>query len=106
MRHRWSLTPDAAGKMHLVDLNPLENDIAVEPLFVPANDIVLLVFTRQNPTVGQRIFVNNLASVQNSNFNRNHPTRITVHGWLGSRTDAVNIQSNAAYLQLGNYNVD
>lgn len=101
--HRWSLTHNSDGKMHLVDLKPLEVPIA--PSFNENSDIILLLFTRQNPTAGQRIFSNNLASIRNSNFNPSHPTRITIHGWGGSASDQINIQSNAAYLRLGNYNV-
>lgn len=101
--HRWELTPDSSGRMHLVDLKPFETPI--EPSFNPASDIVFLVFTRSNPTVGQRIFLNNQASVQNSNFNPAHPTRVTIHGWQGSLNDAVNIEVTAAYLRHGDYNV-
>lgn len=101
--YRWELTPNSMGKMHLVDLKP--TDEQVEPMFNPESDIHFLVFTRQNPTAGQRISLNSAASVRLSNFNANHPTRITIHGWQGSSQDAVNIQVNAAYLQHGEFNV-
>lgn len=73
--YRFNLVPDSEGKMHMVDLNPLETPI--EPAFNPEVDVIFLLFTRQNPNVGQRIILNNLASVRNSNFNPSHPTRFT-----------------------------
>lgn len=88
--------------MHLVDLNPIEAE--VEPAFVPANDIVYLLFTRRNPTSGQQIFLNE-GSLRSSHFNSAHPTRMLIHGWTGSRNDAVNIEATRAYLQLGEFNV-
>ena len=102
VNHRWEMTPDASGKMHLIDLDPF--DVPVEPHFNADTDIVLLLFTRSNPTAGQRLFMN-ADSLRNSNFNPSHPTRVTIHGWLGSLNDAVNIEVTAAYLRHGNYNV-
>lgn len=101
-KHRWALIPDSEGAMHLVDLNPME--MAPEPLFVPSIDIAFLLFTRQNPTVAQRITFD-LSSVQNSNFNAAHPTRFTIHGWQGTVGSAVNLRVAEAYFQLGDYNV-
>lgn len=100
--HRWELVPDSSNNMHLVDLNALE--MPVEPLFNPDTDIILLLFTRLNPTVGQRLFMT-LESLQNSNFNSAHPTRFTIHGWMGSQDSTVNVLSRAAYFQYGDFNV-
>lgn len=102
-KHRWSLIPDSEGRMHLVDLNPLDLE-SVEPRSVPENDVVFILNTRSNPTVGQ-IITNTLTSIQNSNFNPNNPTRVTIHGWLGTSGSEVNVGVNAAYFQLGDYNV-
>lgn len=102
-KHRWALIPDSEGGMHLVDLNPLE--VAVESFYVPATDIAFLLFTRQNPTIAQRITFD-LASLQNSNFNAAHQTRFTMHGWQGSIASAVNVRVAEAYFQHGDYNVN
>lgn len=101
-KHRWNLIPDSEGGMHLVDLNVLET--STEPLHVPADDIFFLLFTRQNPTVAQRITFD-VASIQNSNFNAAHQTRFTMHGWQGGVGSAVNVRVNEAYFQHGDYNV-
>jgi pancreatic triacylglycerol lipase len=100
---RWELVPDAGGRMHLVDLDPLE--IPVEPSFVPHEDIVFLLFTRSNPTAGQVLTLGDAGSVLTSNFNPGHETRLTIHGWNGAPSNPVNVNSNAAYFQHGDYNM-
>lgn len=102
-KHRWSLIPDSEGRMHVVDLNPMELE-SVEPRSVPEDDVVFILHTRANPTVGQ-IITNSVSSIQNSNFNPNNPTRVTIHGWLGTNGSEVNVGVNSAYFQLGDYNV-
>lgn len=102
-KHRWSLIPDSEGRMHLVDLNPVDME-SVEPRSVPEEDVVFILHTRANPTVGQ-VITNNVASIQNSNFNPNNPTRVTIHGWLGTSGSEVNVGVNSAYFQLGDFNV-
>mgnify|MGYP002655352987 CR=1 FL=1 len=89
--------------MHMIDMKAYDTEI--NPNFNAEVDIVFLLYTRNNPTVGQRIFFNDLGSVQNSNFNPNHPTRFTVHGWIGSAQSTVNIVNNREFLALGDFNV-
>lgn len=86
----------------MVDLDPM--DMQVEPLFVPEDDVVFLLQTRRNPTVGQVIGFD-LASIANSNFDAAHPTRFTIHGWLGDVPSQVNIGVAGAYHDRGEYNV-
>jgi hypothetical protein len=47
--HRWTLIPDAEGRMHLMDMNPIE--VPVQPFFNAETDIIFLLSTRRNPTV-------------------------------------------------------
>lgn len=72
----WHLIPDADGKIHLVDIHPLDSDI--EPQFNAFNDVVFRLFTRSNPTP-QVIGINNNAQLSSSNFNPNLQTRFTIH---------------------------
>jgi pancreatic triacylglycerol lipase len=69
------LIPDGNGQLILVDLNTYEIDESTEPRFNALADIVFLLYTRSNPTTPQTLRIQDLASVTNSNFNRNHPTR-------------------------------
>lgn len=100
--HRWTLIPDSQGKMHLVDFDSFEAPI--EPSFVAENDVVFLLFTRQNPTVGQ-IITFDPASLQNSNFNPSHPTRFSVHGWQSDAETVSNTVLRDAFLAIGDFNV-
>lgn len=101
--HRWTLIPDTEGRMHLMDLNPIE--VSVEPFFNAETDITFLLTTQRNPIVGQRIFWNDMESVRNSNFNPNNPTRFTVHGWNGDGDASVNWRVAERLFRLGDYNV-
>jgi len=99
--HRWGLVPDAEGRMHLVDLNPL--DVELEPRFDATTDIRLLLRTRSNPTSPQLIQMTQ-ASLAASNFNPAHPTRFTIHGWTMDEHDVVNTLSAVQYFIRGEFN--
>lgn len=101
-KHRWTLVPDGSGKMHLVDLNPYEVEIA--PMFNADNDVFFLLFTPRNPTVGQRITFN-VNGIRNSQFNSGAPTRFIIHGWNNDNDSPVNRLITAAYLRRGEFNV-
>lgn len=88
--------------MHLIDVNPVESEI--EPLFTPEVDTGFLLFTRSNPTVGQRITWTT-ESILNSNFNAAHPVRVAIHGWNSGLTSGAIVSPTAAYLQRGDFNV-
>lgn len=101
--HRWSLIPDAAGRMHLIDLNPYE--LREEKPFNAAEEIIFILHTARNPTAGQVIVLENLDSLRASNFDPSRETRITIHGWIGSANSTVNRNVAAAYFRRGDYNV-
>jgi Lipase len=100
--YRWNLMPDGDGRMHLIDAAPNEN--LAEAFFNAEVDTRFLLFTRSNPTAGQRITWTS-ASISGSNFNSAHPTRILIHGFNSGPSSGVNIAPTAAYLQRGNFNV-
>jgi hypothetical protein len=80
LSHRWTLVPDTNGKMHLYDLNPIETEI--EPAFDALNDVIFVLFTRNNQNVGQIINFD-MDTVRNSNWNSQNQVRFIVHGWNG-----------------------
>ena len=88
--------------MQLADLHLEQQD--VNPKFDVETDILMLLYTRNNPSAGQRLF-NNADSVRNSNFNPNWPVRILVHGWTGSQTSPSIVGPKDAYMQHGDFNV-
>jgi pancreatic triacylglycerol lipase len=100
--NRWNLLHDDEGKAHLIDANPVQDD--AEPFFNAEADTRFVLFTRNNPTNGQTITWD-ANSIRNSNFNANHPVRITIHGWNSGLGSGVNTATRASYLQIGNFNV-
>lgn len=103
--NRFALIPNAEGQMYLIDLEAPQDQANPEPFFNPSNDIRFMLYTRKNPTVGQRIFLGDLASVQNSNYYVGNPTRFTVHGWMGSENSTVNRNVANQYFLIGDFNV-
>jgi hypothetical protein len=94
--------PDENGKMHLIDVNPIEDE--PEPFFNAETDVRFMLFTRSNPTSGQQITWTS-QSIANSNFNPAHPVRVLIHGWNSGLGSGVNTAPTANYLQLGNFNI-
>ncbi|KAG5668674.1 hypothetical protein PVAND_016605 [Polypedilum vanderplanki] len=99
---RWTITRDGEGNMHLVDLNPV--DAEVEPAFDAWTDTFFLLFTRSNPTVGQRITWTR-ESIEQSHFRRGGQVRVLAHGWGGSSSSSENLSTTREFLALGDYNV-
>ncbi|CRK94028.1 CLUMA_CG007552, isoform A [Clunio marinus] len=100
--HRWELIPDDEGRMHLMDMSSYVH--SVDPHFDAVTDTIFILFTRRNPTSGQ-VITPTLASIQSSFFDRNHPTRFTVHGWNGSPQSRVNWLVAEEYFRYGDYNM-
>ena len=100
--YRWNLMPDGDGQMHVIDAAPELQE--AEPFFNAEVDTTFLLFTRSNPTTGQRITWT-AASISGSNFNSAHSTRVLIHGFNSGPSSGVNIASTASYLQRGDFNV-
>ncbi|KAG5668673.1 hypothetical protein PVAND_016604 [Polypedilum vanderplanki] len=99
---RWTITRDGDGKMHLVDLNPV--DAEVEPAFDAWTDTFFMLFTRSNPTEGQRITWTR-ESIEQSNFRRGGQVRFLIHGWVASWESEENPRTTREFLTLGDFNV-
>lgn len=99
-KHRWELIPDSEGRMHLIDMKNYAKPVG--PLFIAEKDMKFILFTR-NASKGEEISMN-FKSIKDSNFNKNHPTRITIHGWNGDETSFVNLKVIEGYLKLGDFN--
>jgi pimeloyl-ACP methyl ester carboxylesterase len=99
---RWNMIPDEEGKLHVIDLNPVED--VVEPAFNPETDTRFVLFTRSNPNSGQ-VLTTNADNIRNSNFNSAWPVRLLIHGWNSGLSSGVNTRPTESYLQLGNFNV-
>ena len=99
--HRWTLVPDADGRMHLMDLNPIE--VQIEPMFNAVNEVFFVLFTRNNRN-GVRIGMD-INGIRSTTYNSAHPTRFIIHGWNNDQNAAVNKLITEAYLTRGDFNV-
>jgi pimeloyl-ACP methyl ester carboxylesterase len=91
--------------MHMFDMNPVELEQDPQPTWDPINDMFFLLFTRDNPQVGQRIDIYNEASLAASNWRPTAQTRFQIHGWTASAESGENPRTRDEFLALGDYNV-
>lgn len=98
-QHRWVMVPDTNGRMHLVDLNAYKPPIG--PMFDAEKEVKFILTTRRH---GPREINMTSESLQMSRFGKNHPTRITIHGWQGDLTSKVNWRVTEEYLRRGDFN--
>ncbi|XP_045775463.1 pancreatic triacylglycerol lipase-like [Maniola jurtina] len=102
---RYIEFPDGDGVMQAVDLlEPVDTELLREVERNPANNNYLL-YTRRNRRSSQRLIINNVNSIRNSNFNANHQTVVIAHGWLGNQNTNINPTIRDAYLNKGEANV-
>lgn len=95
--------PDGDERLHLVDLNPIDIQ-EPEPSFVEA-DVFFVLFTRRNPTSGQRI-TSTAASINNSQWSSaSSGTRFIIHGWNNNHQSSVNVEITRAFLAHSDHNV-
>lgn len=81
------------------------HDVEVTPFFEAWTDVEFQLFTRSNRLTAQRLIVNDLDSVRNSNFLASRPTRYIIHDWLNHGGYLrMNILRNI-YLDKGDFNV-
>jgi pancreatic triacylglycerol lipase len=102
--YTWETVEDSEGRVHLVDVNQYDVE-AIEPLFVPEDDIIFNLCTARNPTACQEVKWNDMNTIINSPFDSSRPTKFTVHGWNGGGSDGVNWRVNQRFFTLGDYNV-
>jgi Lipase len=85
--------------------SPVQDTEEVAPTFDAYRDVRILLHTRQNRVLPQQLQFRNLLSVQQSNFNRNRPLRVLVHGWWEDDTSDINAATAAELLEYNDFNV-
>ncbi|XP_065073627.1 pancreatic triacylglycerol lipase-like [Ochlerotatus camptorhynchus] len=104
----WALIPDGAGRMHMVNINPVdvpEGEDEVEPLFTPETDVIFRMYSRRNPVHPQIIRWDDPSSISNSNFDPSNPTRFLIHGWVEGEDATLHWVIKDHYLRVGDFNV-
>jgi pancreatic triacylglycerol lipase len=78
----------------------------IDKFFDAQRDVRFLLRTRANRNgPAERLLFNNLASVQQSSFDRNKPLRVLIHGWQEDETSDIKIETSAELLNYNDYNV-
>jgi hypothetical protein len=100
---RWSIARNDDGRVHLVDLKPIEME--PEPQFNALNDVRFLLFTRNNPTSAQILNMHDLNTVRNSNWDPLRSVRFIIHGWQSNASTAMNAFITRDLLARADHNV-
>lgn len=88
-----------------MDMNPIELEQEPEPTFDANTDVFFVLFTRRNPTAGQRL-LRTTASINSSQWNSAAGgTRFIIHGWNNNHQSPVNTIITSAFLQRADHNV-
>lgn len=80
----YTLIPDENDRPYRVKVeDAMKQEI---PFFNVDNGVVFELYTLSNPNEPQIITLNDVHSLEQSNFNPNVPTRIIIHGWNSQGT--------------------
>jgi len=82
-----------------------DNVEEIAPTFNAQRDIEWHLTTRTNRVLTQRLTFQNLASINNSNFNRARQTRFVIHGWLEDRRSDIGTTVPRSLLDYQDFNV-
>lgn len=72
--------------------------------FKASRDVFFLLYTNNNPTSGQNISADE-SVIANSFFDTANPTRFVIHGYQNDNQSPVNVNTTAAYLMKGDFNI-
>lgn len=104
---------DAAGTLVMGNVdNDIGKDYFVGPCLVntnqtcPDDEVTFFLYTKRNPTKGQRIVVTDTDSnIDDTSFDRSNPTKIIVHGYNSDMQMTSLIDVRNEYLKKGDYNL-
>ncbi|KAG5338384.1 LIPP lipase, partial [Acromyrmex charruanus] len=75
-----------SGPLTLSDINESEFILIniFNTIYKDAKKTTFHLYTRNNPEIGQQLFIDDLDSIKKSFWNPDHPTRLITHGWKGN----------------------
>lgn len=97
-----TLIQDELGYFHEVDIEKVINEPT--PDFIPHKDVHFELFTPKNPKEAQIIQSQNASELKSTNFNKNLPTRLMIHGWYSQ--GVLTSQFADAYFEKGQHNLN
>ncbi|XP_017765759.1 PREDICTED: pancreatic triacylglycerol lipase-like [Eufriesea mexicana] len=63
------------------------------------------LYTKENPTDGQQLYIDDVKTLNNSNFDPQKETKIITHGWMNNYLSDSCVTIRDAYLKNSDYNV-
>ncbi|EDV92800.1 phospholipase A1 VesT1.02 [Drosophila grimshawi] len=99
--------PQIDGTSEWIDLKEAEDMLSLGDQMEDrssGNAVDFYLYTSSNPTKGKQIDASD-ASIRDSHFNKDHPTRFVIHGWNGRSTDSMNTEITKAWLSKGDHNI-
>ncbi|XP_075970409.1 pancreatic lipase-related protein 2-like [Anticarsia gemmatalis] len=100
---RYVWMPDGEGNPVLVDLDEPVDESVLDSRNGANNQYWL--FTRRNPNNAQIIRHNEADTITSSNYQRNRPLKVIVHGWNNNGNTAMNPTITSAFLAVQDCNV-
>ncbi|KAG5324356.1 LIPR2 protein, partial [Acromyrmex heyeri] len=96
-----------SGTLTLSDINGSEFILIniFNTIYKDAKKTTFHLYTRNNPEIGQQLFIDDLDSIKKSFWNPDHPTRLITHGWKGNCETTICTDIRDAYLNVGDYNI-
>ncbi|KAG5314046.1 LIPP lipase, partial [Acromyrmex insinuator] len=96
-----------SGTLTLSDINESEFILIniFNTIYKDAKKTTFHLYTRNNPEIGQQLFIDDLNSIKKSFWNPDHPTRLITHGWKGNCETTICTDIRDAYLNVGDYNI-
>ncbi|CAH2049271.1 unnamed protein product, partial [Iphiclides podalirius] len=95
--------PDDNGEVHFIEVRAIPSNTLSTIVNFYSNKYFL--YTRQSDLVPERLIMNDVNSIESSNFNESNPTVVVVHGWTGNLRSGVNDALRSAFLSISDYNV-
>lgn len=95
------MIPDIEGNLHLEDMWAYEANHTGWIGFDAEQDMKFFLFTRKQRR--EQIWKSS-DSINESSFNKSHPTRVTIHGWREDENSPINFNVINEYLKLGDFN--
>ncbi|XP_047040133.1 pancreatic lipase-related protein 2-like [Helicoverpa zea] len=102
---RYQYVQGGDGKLHLVDLWNLKDDISPAVRYNPDAVNTYHLFTRDNPSISQPLLLNNDGWLTSTNYNSSRRTVLLIHGWLDTVTADFNTVLVPAFLEKEDLNV-
>ncbi|CAG9118129.1 unnamed protein product [Plutella xylostella] len=102
---RFQYEQDATGQNHLVDTWVTLDNMAESARYTPELQNIYHLFTRENPTVSQPLLINNVATLQSSNYKSSRRTIVLLHGWRDSIVSDFNTVIVPSFLEAEDVNV-